>query len=593
MSDAKVIEGLSAPLTQTSHALESSRDSGFDLASSVGEIVDNSIEARATWVRIRTCEAEDGSAINQMAFADNGTGIPLEHLASVLSLGYSSRYNSREGMGRFGVGLKLASLGQSRSVEVYTRPEGSEQIYCTTLDLDAVRDGEQTDLSVREVSGFPEDFADLMTDPVSGDPFKTGTLVLWTDIDRLPDGGKSNRGKSARYLYADTLEVRRAKLEKFLARAYRRFLADGRSIDLDGSVIDLYDPTFQLPSPRLVRQFGADHTGTIIQETGADEVVIDGHQVRIRVTLAPLATRAEKGKGAREFEELYLADRKGLADDNQAISIMREDREIYFALVPKMYPTDTSGTADLDRFIGVEVSFPASLDEYFQVRNVKRGAEPVDELRTRIRDFIQNPIKDARKQIRADWENAEKSKFAGPTDKGHEPTLGAMDRAADSMPSAPAKEETTPEKEQEVLFEIAEDHGIDPRDEANAPIMDDMREKFQERAIMITDGGWPGKDMFSIDHLSGKFVLKINHRHPFIRDVYDVVKVEAAKDAAELTGDDVKRLLMKVDVAFDVLLTAYAKAENMHRDPDTAYGPLRSYWGVIAAALINEGIADL
>ncbi len=38
---------------------------------------------------------------------------------------------------------------------------------------------------------------------------------------------------------------------------------------------------------------------------------------------------------------------------------------------------------------------------------------------------------------------------------------------------------------------------------------------------------------------------------------------------------------MKVDAAFDVLLTTYAKAENVRADPDSAYGALRACWGVI------------
>ncbi|MFC4998547.1 ATP-binding protein [Dactylosporangium cerinum] len=593
MSDSKPVKGLKAPLTQTFPALESARDSGFDLASSVGEIVDNSIQANATRIRIKTVEAEDGSAIVKMAFADNGDGIPLDYLASVLSLGYSSRYNSRTGMGRFGVGLKLASLALSRCVEVYTKTRDGAAVYCTALDLDAVRSGEQTELTVREVTGFPEEFAGLMADP-AGTTFASGTLVVWADIDRLPIGGGNGRARSARDVFADKREVRKAQLEKYLARTYRAYLAKGIAIELDGLMIDLYDPTFQLHTPRMVRQFGEDLRGKIIQETDEKTVVIDGHPVHIRVALAPLATRAERGQGARAFEHLFLTTQDSRLDDhNQAISMLREGREIYYALVPQMYPPDKSGSADLDRFIGVEVSFPATLDEYFRVRNVKRGAEPVAELRAKIRDFIRNPIIEARKQIREDWERAVHERHTGPADRGHEHALDVIERSARKMPVSAPKPDASPEREQQVLFDLAEDHGIDPKDDANAEVMDTLRQRFHERAIMITDSGWPGKDMFDIEHLSGKFVLKINHRHPFIRDVYDVVKQMAAKQPTEFDLDEVRRLLMKVDVAFDVLFTAYAKAENMHQDPDGAYGELRSYWGVITAGMLNEGLADL
>ena len=101
-----------APLAHAKQALESSRDSGFDLSASVGEIVDNSIEAHATFVRIRMVESPDETSVAKIAFADDGAGIAPEILTHVLSLGYSSRYNSRAGYGRFGMGLKLASLAQ-------------------------------------------------------------------------------------------------------------------------------------------------------------------------------------------------------------------------------------------------------------------------------------------------------------------------------------------------------------------------------------------------------------------------------------------------------------------------------------------------
>lgn len=42
----------------------------------------------------------------------------------------------------------------------------------------------------------------------------------------------------------------------------------------------------------------------------------------------------------------------------------------------------------------------------FQVRNVKRGAEPVSKLRDEIRTVIQKPVKAARDKIREEWGQA-------------------------------------------------------------------------------------------------------------------------------------------------------------------------------------------
>jgi hypothetical protein len=566
-----------APLTQAGQALESSRDSGYDLSASAGEIVDNSLEANASLVRIRAVESADETAIVKMAFADDGDGIVPEVLANVLSLGYSNRYNSRAGYGRFGMGLKLASLAQGEAVEVYTRPKGESRIFRTALSLGAVRAKAQEELRVEVVEAFPDEFADLMADPATGEVFTSGTLVVWSEIDRLPTG------KSAQPSFFDeSLNDRIAELERFLVRAYRIPLSEGRRIELDGQMLELYDPTFLLPSPRMISEFGEDLRGIVVEQKSFR---IDGHMVDVVVTLAPLATRRVKGKGGKPFKRLYLGD-----DNARAISMLRNGREIYYDIVPKMLPGAAKDN-DLDRFIGVQVSFPADLDEHFQVRNVKRGAEPVARLRAELRDFLAKPVKAARDLIRADW-NEEERKDAGPADTKREHAVAAVKRAEKSTPTGRANMDATEEQIQESLEEVAEDLGIDPAEPANQQVMEELRATFDERSLMVVDGKWPGKEMFDITHLSGKSILKLNHRHPFISQVYDVVKAAAAADAGDLSAVEVKELLGKVDIALDVLLMAYAKAENMHRDPESAYADLRSYWGVYTAAYITEGLAD-
>jgi hypothetical protein len=52
-------------------------------------------------------------------------------------------------------------------------------------------------------------------------------------------------------------------------------------------------------------------------------------------------------------------------------------------------------------------------------------------------------------------------------------------------------------------------------------------------------------------------------------------------------------VLERIVAGLDVLFMAYAKAENMHEDPDLAYGDLRSYFGQFAAAYTNELLKDV
>lgn len=572
------IDQYRAPLAHAIQALESSRDSGYDLSASAGEIVDNSLEAHATVVRIRMIESADETKVEQIAFADDGDGITPDILAFVLSLGYSARYGSREGYGRFGMGLKLASLAQGECVEIYTRPKGDAQIYRTILSMRDVRSGTQDDLRVEAVGAFPDEFADLMTNPDTGDEFVCGTLVIWRDIDRLPTEKNPQRS-----LFDESLNKRRVELERYLARTYRVPLSEGKRIELDGKVVDLYDPTFQLPSPRMVRQFGEDLRSTEVQKM---TIPVNGHDVEVIVTLAPLATRKVQGQGGTQFKELYFD-----VDHARAITMLRNGREIYYDVMPKLLPGSDRNN-DLDRFIGVEIRFPAALDEYFQVRNVKRGAAPVQRLRDQIRNFVKLPVEDARKQIRADWLETEREVYNSPVDKNRERVTAAAERAAETMPPGQANMQASPEEVEEVLREVAEDLGVDPDSVEGEPMMEQLRLNFAEREQLFSDGRWPGGDMFEIRHLSGKFVLKFNHRHAFIAEVYDAVKNAVKRGAESMSVDDVQWLIDRFDIGLDALLLAYARAENQHPNADEVYSQLRTYWGTFAAAYIKEGLTD-
>jgi hypothetical protein len=546
------------------------------LSAAVGEVVDNSIEAKASKVRIRTMRTNDGQTIDQIGMADDGTGIDPDILANVLSLGYSSRYNSRTGMGRFGMGLKLASLSQARRVDVYTKRLDPPTVFHTYLDLDEVEAGDQEDLQVTEEKAFPADYTDLMAHPRTGESFSSGTLVVWSKVDRLVEGGR----------YGASLDERTKDLVKFLARAYRKFIDLGLFIDLDNTTITLHDPLFLLDNPRVVDRFGKNLRAEKLHYGPDSTIEIDGQHVEVTVTLLPPELRRVKGKGGRaskgfeQFRDLYIPDNEG------RISILRQNREIYYDLVPKLYP---GGKERIDRYIGVEVNFPAALDEYFQVRNVKRGAEPVSKLRERLRNDLEKPIQAARKKIRDYWDEVKKeeNQASGGT-AGHEDAQDAVDEADETAPGGRANLDVTPADIDRELARIMEDIGLDPDDPTTQEKSAALRKSFDRRAITIVDGAWPGRELMDIVHLSGKAILKINRRHPFISEVYEEVKVASATDPADLDLEDVATLLRKVNIGLDLLFMGYVKAENMHDKPEEAYGELRSYWGIFTSAYIRQ-----
>lgn len=580
--DASAPAAPTAQIVQVDKALESWRDAGFDLTAAVGEVIDNSIEAAATHIRVRTYPKGDKpKVIDTIAFSDDGIGIEAEVLPHVLSLGFSTRYGQRNGLGRFGVGLKLAALSHSRRIDIYTCQSSEANVRHAWLDLDAIAEGTQTYIVSEVLEQFPEEHQDLMLN-TRGEQYESGTLVVWSNVDRLKSGGR----------FRTDLAQQLSQVQTFIARAYRKFLDKGVNVEFNGRAITLHDPTFQLDNPRANAKSGKPVRGEIIAQ---DDIDLDGHKVTVTVTSVPDDLIQPRGQGDNQIaRDLHIPENQG------RISFLRQGREINYDQVAKMFP---SGVEYGDRYIGIEVEFPATLDEYFQVRHVKRGVVPVDKLRTELRNKLKRPIEAARKRYRSRWDlmEIEARKIAD----DHDLAARAAATAEQTAPRGKAGAELTDEQQRERVDKVVDDltsdleqdaaRGPHPEDakERAAAVADKVREAIEELPITLVDRTWPGKELLDITHLNGKAIVALNHGHPFVREVYDAARAMATQSADEVDPAEAVRFARKVEVGIDVLLMAYAKAENMHRDPETQFSDLRMYWGQSAAAYVSEAFGKM
>ncbi|WP_251146534.1 ATP-binding protein [Streptomyces sp. CBG30] len=131
-----------ADLIQVDRALDSMRDAGFDLTAPSVNRWTTSIEAEATLMRVRTVFGRGKKTIDRILIADNGIGIEPTKMHHVLSMGYSSRYGERKGLGRFGVGLKLAGLSIGEAHRHLQPTDRSTRIYHSYIDLQEIPRGE-------------------------------------------------------------------------------------------------------------------------------------------------------------------------------------------------------------------------------------------------------------------------------------------------------------------------------------------------------------------------------------------------------------------------------------------------------------------
>lgn len=156
------------------HAL---RDIGYSLETAIADIIDNSITANASEVRI-TAHFDMGNSY--IAIIDNGIGMDETKLREAMHLGSLDPLLNRDSkdLGRFGLGLKTASFSQAGKLTVISSKNNVHTGRC--WDLEHVSDTEKWEI---EVLGE----ADTKKIPEIESLANTGTIVLWENLYRLID----------------------------------------------------------------------------------------------------------------------------------------------------------------------------------------------------------------------------------------------------------------------------------------------------------------------------------------------------------------------------------------------------------------------
>ena len=187
---------------------DSLRDIGYDFSSAIADFVDNSIAARATQVDIVV--EFDGEA-SRVFIADNGQGMTVNGLTEAMRFGSRRRYGTGD-LGRYGLGLKTASLSQGRCFTVVTRMSSGRRVILTRqLDLDLVIEFDDWLIIEPDRSESVNRARNLLEDG-------SGTVVIWEKLDRVVPDRNSTGGWARR-----RFETLAQKTADHLSMVFHRF----------------------------------------------------------------------------------------------------------------------------------------------------------------------------------------------------------------------------------------------------------------------------------------------------------------------------------------------------------------------------------
>lgn len=164
-------------IPNVSNLIESQRSIGYTFQTAVADIVDNSISAMAKKIRLNfNAGSENNEAY--VVINDDGTGMSRKELLDAMKYGSKSSLDvrSRNDLGRFGLGLKMASFSQCRKLTVLSKKDG--QTNACQWDLDAIYTQQKWMCKVLS----PSEIENL---PLSYELEKSGTSVIWQNFDKL------------------------------------------------------------------------------------------------------------------------------------------------------------------------------------------------------------------------------------------------------------------------------------------------------------------------------------------------------------------------------------------------------------------------
>lgn len=201
---------------------------GYDTEVAICDLIDNCIDADATWIRIDLKKNEheqerQSDAIVAYQITDNGIGMDRETLVGAFTLGTSREYRSGS-LGKFGLGLKSAGLSLGNEITIITQKSGCDPL-CAKLSMLEV---EQSGKYEVDLGAIPETLLPIWD---SSNIDGHGTVLL---IRNLTDGQPS---------YSDF----QAYLRRYCSTVYHRFMereSSPVSIDIGGSVLSPFDPLF-------------------------------------------------------------------------------------------------------------------------------------------------------------------------------------------------------------------------------------------------------------------------------------------------------------------------------------------------------------
>lgn len=315
--------------------MNSMRAIGYTFRTALADIIDNSISALAKNVYINVPINDSDLYVTIL---DDGEGMQRDDLFNAMKYGSEREYATSD-LGRFGLGLKSASLSQCRVLTVASKY--NDAIYAFQWDLDAVIENKKWDcieLENDEISSIPN-IGELQK-------LLSGTLVVWQNFDIAY---KRSNGRIREYISREIADA-----EKHLQLVFHRFLSNSRykqlKIYINNSPLEALDPFLEY------------HPKT--DSKNVSEISFNDEIIKVQPYILP------------HMSDLSDEDIKKLGGiealrNDQGFYIYRNGRLIIYG---QWFRLSSGLSSELIKYGRIKVDIPNSLDEIWDIDIKKQNA---------------------------------------------------------------------------------------------------------------------------------------------------------------------------------------------------------------------------
>ena len=346
----------------------STRAIGYTTSSAIADLIDNSISAKASTIRIEYVSGEEG----YVSILDNGKGMSADRLQAAMKYGSGNPLAVRDegDLGRFGLGLKTASLSQCRELIVVSKRGAKLSGYCWDLDhVFRVQAWELLELEEEEIQKLPQ--------IETLNRMEEGTVVIWRKLDKMCAGDED---KEKGFL----LRIR--EVEEHLSLTFHRYLQgepgiNKLSIYSNGIKLQPKDPFYIAKSDKMPSERIAVKYNTSEQKDCTAYVVVTPY-------ILPFSDSISQ-------EELDLLGGKEGLIRNQGFYVYRNKRLIvaanWFRVARK---------TDLTKLCRVKVDIPNTLDDMWTIDVKKSMAAPPEIVLKNLKRIVSPIIKAGKRKYK-------------------------------------------------------------------------------------------------------------------------------------------------------------------------------------------------